>query len=145
MDNYNELEIITRLFELYKNTIKFYIDFSNNNNYYHINIESKPIDENNRKIIISIINIRDKDENPTYLPSTFLNNNEAIELINLIRNDFIEEHYILFASYNPNSSIQEINNSMFSLRIQILTEEERELALITNEKVNNHLKRRLCL
>ena len=65
----------------------------------------------------------------------------ADTLINDIRNDFYENHYITYSSVNPRTYFQTLQNSKFSLNIKLNNEHEYEEAINFSDKINVHDKR----
>lgn len=60
----------------------------------------------------------------------------ANEIIYEIRNDFAENHYIVYSSINKNKRIQTLQNEKFRFSINFNNDEEVEEALQFNSQIN---------
>jgi len=66
---------------------------------------------------------------------------ESINLINNIRMDFKENHFISFSSFNENEKIHTLQNTNFTLKIQLVDNIEFEAAYNFNTVVNTDGRR----
>lgn len=127
-------------FDLYKSKMNYsrlMIDIYNKT--YEIKILRNQIDFDKIKITI-IINQEDITDG-----MLILNSEEANNLIEAIRLDFKENHYITYSTTNPKELIQTIQNTNFTLQIQLLDAQELENALSFNASINNDASRHKVL
>lgn len=133
------------------NSYKAYIDFlrltNKGNDMYHILILRKPLncDLVNLNIIINGICANDENYNYCFKNNVILNYAEAKVLVDMIRTDFRDNHYIAFCTVCPNDSIQRLQNTNYSLNIRLLDIEEQKEAITFNDKINNDLERHKAL
>ena len=125
-------------FKSYKSFIDVIMLTNINNKLYNILVLRKAIDKNltNVSIIIRSSNNNNEDAYHEQISNMILSNEEACNLIDDIRNDFKENHYIAYSSLNYYTKIQTLQNTKFSLNIKILNEEEFEDAIAFNNKIN---------
>lgn len=116
---------------------------TNNNNLYCILILRKPINNTLCKVKITINSYSNTNENYS-LKEIIISNDEAQILINEIRNDFKNKHYISYATVNENN-IQRLQNTNYSLNINLLNENEINEALDFNKEINNNMERHKML
>jgi len=119
---------------------KAYIDYlgiTNIESMYNILVLRKPIHNNLSKITIIIKNYyTGEDTANEFSSNVILTNEETISLINNIREDFKSNHYIAYSGINPQTFIQTLQNTNFSLNIKLYSIEEYEEALKFNSKIN---------
>ena len=70
------------------------------------------------------------------LPDTYAN-----ILVDDIRNDFKNNHYISYTSLNPRTHIQTLQNTKFTLNIKLYNQNEYEEAITFNQEVNSSKRR----
>lgn len=123
----------------YKNMIGYLMcDYIQNNGsdvLYNIVINDEIVSDDKEKITITISSR--KDSHIFEKVAIVLNKDEANVFIDLIRKDFFDNHFIKFASYNPKTKVQTINNTIFSLQIKIPTEEKLIKAINYNDEINS--------
>ena len=132
-------------FNSYKSFIDIILLSNTQNNLYNILILKKQLPNNLTKINVVIRSNHNNDEiyHHELSSSMVLNKEEAKTLIDDIRNDFIENHYITYTSINPKSLIQTIQNKVLSLNIKLTNIEEYTSAINFNNETNNRNKQRV--
>lgn len=118
-------------FNYYKSLMDFLrLMIETNNRTYNIEISRQLIDYDLFKVTVTINNQNITDD--TFI----LNREEAEMLIDKIRCDFKENHYISYSSLNQKTLIQTMQNTNFTLNIDLLNEEELEKAIKFNDTIN---------
>ena len=132
-------------FNSYKSFIDTILLSNTQSNLYNILILKKQLPNNQTKITVVIRSNHNNDEiyHHELSSSMVLNKEEANTLIEDIRIDFIENHYITYTSINPKSLIQTIQNKVLSLNIKLTNIEEYTSAINFNNKINNKNKQRV--
>lgn len=129
----------------YKSFINFIALTHKDQNMYNILVLRRP--SNNGLVTVSVV-IRNCN-NDERLLNEFSNNvvlsaKEANDLVCDIREDFIDNHDIVYSIINPENFIQTIQNANFSLNIKLNNVNEFEEALKFNSKLNcNNTKNRV--
>lgn len=123
-------------FRCYKSYID-YIGITNIESMYNILVLRKPIYNNLTKVTVIIRNYYTGEDTPNeFSTNVILTNEEVINLINDIREDFKNNHYITYATLNTQNFIQTMQNTNFSLNIKLYSIEEYEEAIKFNSKIN---------
>lgn len=91
------------------------------------------------------IKIENNDNEQKFIFSDKLPYEESINLIDNIRIDFRENHYISFSSVNEKEQIQTIQNTNFTLKIELMDTAEVEDAINFNAKINSNGERHKAL
>lgn len=144
----NDYKIIRgSFFNSYKSFIDFIMLTNADEKMYNILVLRNPINENITNVNVTI---RNSNNNTSEYYNEFtcnmiLNNDDANSLINDIREDFKENHYISYSSVNRMLSIQTLQNTKFSLNIKLLNNSEYEEAIIFNSKINQDNSRHKVL
>lgn len=137
--------------EAFYNTYKSYMDFLRLTNQgkemFYILILRKPLnnDLTNVDIVINGLNSSIDGHSYRFKNNVILNNKEAKELIDEIRNDFKMYHIISYCTVNESESIQRIQNTNYSLNLNLIDEEEIEEALNFNYDINTNKNRKKAL
>lgn len=92
-----------------------------------------------------MIKIENKNIEQKFIFSDKLPYEEAVNLIDNIRIDFRENHYISFSTVNQMEHIQTLQNTNFTLKIQLKNEIEIEDAINFNYKINSNSERHKVL
>lgn len=135
--------------ESFFNSYKSFIDIiqlsNTQNNLYNILILKKQLQNNLTKINIVIRSNHNNDEiyHHELSSNMVLNKEEANILIEDIRKDFIENHYITYSSVNPKTLIHSMQNKILSLNIKLTNIEEYTSAINFNNEINNKNKQRV--
>ena len=130
----NEIKKKNTFFNMYQATMDYLMTISNRPNEYNILISSKKVNDCSSKVGINIVNnVTGKARK--MIPVT-LSNEGVSDLMNAIRNDFIINHYITFASVNENNMTQTLQNTRFSLMFKLNTTMDFLEACEYNAKVN---------
>lgn len=141
----------TLLREAFYNTYKSYMDFlrltNESRNMFYILILRKPINEEltNIEIVINGLNSSVDVNNYRFKNNAILNNTEAKQLIDDIREDFKMYHYVSYCTVNTSDSIQRIQNTNYSLNIKLINNKEIAEALSFNDKINTNGERHKAL
>ena len=129
------------IFNSYKSFMEFLRLTNKNNVMYTILVLRKPLCKGitSVNIIINSININDENNsnNYNYKTNTVLPETESRQLIEDIRIDFRDNHYVSYSTVNESNLIQTLQNTNFSLNIKLLNEDEINEALSFNEKINS--------
>ena len=137
-------EVIRKyFFNSYKSFIDFVSLTHNDEGLYCILILKKRLYNNLSKINVVIRDSQSGDMYNEYSNNIILNNYEADKLIDDIRDDFVNNHYIAYSSVNPKTNIQTLQNTRFSLNIKLININEFERAMIFNNSINNHKRKSL--
>lgn len=112
------------------------------NTAYNIYIARTYLQNNLFQITIKIENY---DNEQKFIFSDKLPYEESISLVENIRIDFKENHYISFSSVNEKEQIQTIQNTNFTLRIELIDNVEVENAINFNAKINTNGERHKAL
>lgn len=137
--------------ETFYNTYKSYMEFLRLTNQgkemFYILILRKPLDNDltNVDIVINGINSRIEGHSYRFKNNVILNNIEAKNLIDEIRNDFKMYHTISYCTVNEAESIQRMQNTNYSLNINLISEEELDEALKFNYEINTNKERKKAL
>lgn len=135
-------QIKNGFFASYKSFVDFVMLTHDGYNMYSILILKKPTYNGMSKVSIIIRNSYfGEDTSNEFSSSVLLSANEANNLINDIRNDFRDNHFILYSGVNPRTLIQTLQNTRFSLNIKLNNEQEYKEAIIFNDKINRNGKR----
>jgi len=134
-------------FNSYKSFMNFLRLTNETNIMYNILILRKHLNDNltNVNIIINSIDTTDENHNYNFKTNAVLTNEEAQELIEDIRLDFKNSHYISYSSANQSNLIQRLQNTNFSLNIKLLNEEELKDAIHFNDEINKDVNRHKVL
>lgn len=123
-------------FRSYKTFID-YIALTNNENMYNILVLKKPESNNLFKITVVIrCYCTVNDISNEFSNNVILTNEEATNLINNIREDFKNSHYIAYSGVNSQTLFQTMQNTKFSLNIKLNSISEYEDAVNFNNKIN---------
>lgn len=109
---------------------------------YNIYISRTNTKENLSQVTIKIDN---KNNDQKFIFSDKLPYEESISLIDNIRIDFRENHYISFSTVNQKEYIQTLQNTNFTLKIELQNENELEDAINFNTKINTNGERHKVL
>jgi len=112
------------------------------NTTYNIYIARTYLQENLFQITIKIEN---KDNEQNFIFSDKLPYEECISLIDNIRIDFRENHYISFSTVNQKEQIQTLQNTNFTLKIELIDNAEIEDAINFNAQINTNGERHKVL
>lgn len=126
----------------YINTIRYILTFDNDiNNKYSIYIENKPSDNEMSQLTIKIMSDKIGNKNKDLLLNkeitAFLPSFLAEEIVNEIRNNFAENHYLVYSSVNATSKLQTLQNERFTFTIKLNNEHEVEEAKEFNDNINS--------
>ena len=113
------------------------------NNEYNIHIARTYIQDNLYQVTIKIEN--KKTDKQKFIFSDKLPYEESVNLIENIRIDFRENHYISFSSVNEKECMQTLQNTNFTLRIELKSNCELEDAINFNGKINTNGERHKVL
>ena len=91
------------------------------------------------------IRIENNNNEQKFIFSDKLPYEESINLIDNIRIDFRENHYISFSTVNQKEYIQTLQNTNFTLRIELKNDSELEDAINFNSKINTNGERHKVL
>lgn len=138
MEQNNYKLIRESFFNSYKSFVDYIMLSNAQNKLYNILILRKRDNDNLTRVNIIIRSSHNNNDNNYHeLSSTMvLNNDEAGILINDIREDFRDNHYIAYSAVNPKTLIQTLQNTKFSLNIKLVSEKEFEEAINFNNKIN---------
>lgn len=130
------------------NCYKSYIDFIScnlrNNDIYSILVLRKDIGDNLVKVNIIVKNCFCSESSNEFYSSVILSKECSYELIDSIRNDFMNNHTILCSVINPKTLIQTLQNTNFSLNIKLFNcSDELDEALKFNQNINKSKYRAL--
>lgn len=143
MEQNNYKIIRDSFFNSYKSFVDFIMLSNSQKKLYNILILRKPIHNNLTRVNIIIRSSHNNDD--TYYhelaSNMIINNEEASNLINDIRNDFKDNHYIAYSSVNPRTLIQTLQNTKFSLNIKLINNIEYEEAINFNKIINQNNNR----
>lgn len=137
--------------EAFYNTYKSYMDFLRLTNQgkemFYILILRKPLDNDltNVDIVINGLNPSIEGHSYKFKNNVILNSKEAKELIDEIRDDFKMYHIISYCTINESEAIQRMQNTNYTLNINLINEEEIEEALIYNHEINTNKNRKKAL
>lgn len=147
MDQNNYKLIRDSFYNSYKSFVDFIMLSNTQNKLYNILILRKRVNNNLVKLSIIIRSHNNNNDNFFHELSSnmILNNEESNILINDIRNDFRDNHYIAYSSVNQKTLIQTLQNTKFSLNIKLINKEEYEEAIIFNNKINQNISRHKVL
>lgn len=142
MTQNNYKQIRESFFNSYKSFIDIILLSNTQNNLYNILILKKQLQNNLTKINVVIRSNHNNDEiyHHELSSNMVLNNEEANILIDDIRNDFINNHYITYSTVNLKPLIHTIQNKVLSLNIKLTNIEEYESAIKFNDKINKNNK-----
>lgn len=110
---------------------------------YNIFIARTYLQNNLYQVTIKIEN-KNTDEQK-FIFSDKLPYEESLDLIENIRIDFNENHYISFSTVNIKEKIQTLQNTNFTLRIELKNDKEIEDAINFNTKINTNGERHKVL
>ena len=108
------------------------------NDIYNILVLRNPTYNNlcNVSIIINSGHNNDTESYHELKSNMILSYEEANNLINDIRNDFNDTHYISYSSLDHSNFIQTLKNTRFSLNIKLISYNEYEEAIKFNDRIN---------
>ena len=125
-------------FKSYKSFIDFVTLTNNNDSMYTILVLKKNLFKN--LIMVNII-IRNSNSGDNlyneYSSNVILSRGDAEEIIDDIRNVFIDNHYVDYSSINARTYVQTLQNTNFSLNIKLNYEPELIKAIEFNKKINS--------
>lgn len=131
-------ESVFTCYESYMNLLRLTRD---DHSKYVINV-LRTLEENNlTRVEIKIDGNTDTGLPQKFLISTILNNEEVINLISDIRTDFRDQHYISYSSANEREKTQTLQNTNFTLKIELKNDEEVADAIEFNSRINSNVKR----
>ena len=146
MKQYKYKELKNSFYSSYKTFMDFINITTNPNDIYSILILKKETDNNLVKINIIIKNCYCKEETNEFYNNVTLNQEEALNLINDIRNEFKYNHNVLYAIINYKTLIQTIQATNFSLNIKLDNSNlELEEALTFNQKIKQNTKHKVLI
>ncbi len=133
-------------FNSYKSFIDYLMLVSNISNEYKILVSKDIINNNLTKINVTISKndlIRDYDNSISFSNWVVLSHEKAKKLVNKIREDFRENHHIIYSCVNTTQHTQTIQNNRFALWFKLDSDDELEEALEYNKKTNcNKIRRK---
>ena len=126
------------IFNSYKSFMEFLRLINETNTMYTILVLRKPTTKGmtNVSIIINSINVNDENNNYNYKTNAVLSDIESRKLIEDIRKDFKDNHYVSYSTVNESNLIQKLQNTNFSLNIKLLNADELNDALSFNDEIN---------
>lgn len=135
------------IFNSYKSFMEFLRIINETNTMYTILVLRKPLNKGmtNVSIIINSINVNDENNNYNYKTNAVLPSTESRKLIEDIRLDFKDNHYVSYSTINESNLIQKLQNTNFSLNIKLLNEDELNDALSFNNEINRDKNRHRVL
>lgn len=135
------------IFNSYKSFMEFLRLINETNTMYTILVLRKPLNKGmtNISIVINSINVNDQNKNYNYNINTALTDTESRKLIEDIRLDFRDNHYVSYSTVNSSNLIQTLQNTNFSLNIKLLNEDELNDALSFNNEINRDATRHKVL
>ena len=123
----------------YKSFINFIALTHKDQNMYNILVLKRPSEDGFVTVSVVIRNCNNDERLLNeFSNNVILNIKEANNLINDIREDFINNHNIFYSIVNPENSIQTMQNANFSLNIKLNNEKEFKDALEFNSKINHN-------
>lgn len=143
MLNNKEKEVLKNYYlQDYINTIRYILTFDNEiNNKYYIYIENRISDNGMSQLTIRIMSDKIGNKNKDLLLNkeiiAFLPSSLAGEIVNEIRNNFAENHYLVYSSVNTIERIQTLQNERFTFNIKLNNENEVEEAKKFNDSINS--------
>lgn len=143
MLNNKEKEVLKNYYlEDYINTIRYILTFDNEiNNKYYIYIENRISDNEMSQLTIRIMSDKIGNKNKDLLLNkeiiAFLPSVLAEEIVNEIKNNFAENHYLVYSSVNTIERIQTLQNERFTFNIKLNNESEVEEAKKFNDSINS--------
>lgn len=146
MEQYNYKELKESFFNSYKTFMNFINITLTPNDIYSILFLKKTTSDNLVRISIIIKNCYYNEETNEFYNNVTLNKEEAINLINDIRNNFKYNHNILYSIINYKTLIQTIQATNFSLNIKLNNNRlELEEALKFNQKTKKTTKHKALI
>lgn len=138
MPNNNHKIIKDAFFNSYKSFMDFLRLPNERNVMYCILILRKPMPNNltDVQIIINGMHSNDNNYNYNFNSNVLLSNTEAKNLVDDIRIDFKNNHYISYSTVNMADSIQRLQNTNYSLNIKLLNNDELKEAMYFNNEIN---------
>lgn len=143
MLNNKEKEVLKNYYlEDYINTIRYILTFDDEiNNKYYIYIENRISDNEMSQLTIRIMSDKIGNKNKDLLLNkeiiAFLPSVLAEEIVNEIKNNFAENHYLVYSSVNTIERIQTLQNERFTFNIKLNNESEVEEAKKFNDSINS--------
>lgn len=133
-------------FKSYKSFIDFVSITHSDYSMYSILVLKKPTFNDLSKVSVIIRNCYDANgtENE-YACNVILTHEDASKLIDNIREDFRDNHYITYSTVNERTLVQTLQNTNFSLNIKLNNENEYQKAYIFNKNINNNIERHKVL
>lgn len=144
MLNIKEKEVLKNYYlQDYINTIRYILTFDDDiNNKYNIYIENKISDNLMSQLIIRIMSDKIGNKNKDLLLNkeitAFLPEDVAKEIVDEIRNNFAENHYLFYSSVNSLSKIQTLQNERFTFSVKLNNDVEVEEAKAFNNGINDN-------
>lgn len=126
-------------FNSYKAFMDYLMVVSDTPNEYGIYVLNRGVNKDTSNLSVSIYKnmyVNNRDYNIAYNNNITLSKDSINELVNAIRNDFIENHYITYASLNEEEMTQTIQNTRFSLVFKLNTYTDLLEAHETNRSIN---------
>lgn len=130
-------------FNMYQSIINYFRLTRTEDSTYTISVLRTSLEDNITSITIKIEN--NNNEEQKFIFNDKLTDEETINLINNIRTDFKENHYISYSSVNQREYIQTLQNTNFTLKIELKNNEEIENAVNFNTKINTNGNRHKVL
>ena len=142
MNNIDYKLLEESFFNMYQSILNHLRLTRRENTIYDIYISRKITQDSLSQVTIKIEN---KNNEQQFIFSDKLPYEESINLIDNIRMDFRENHYISFSSVNQKEYMQTLQNTNFTLRIELKNDNELEDAINFNSKINTNGERHKVL
>lgn len=124
-------------FKSYKSFVDYVMITHNTYSMYSILVMKKYTYNNLSKVSVIIRNSMGGEEATNQFSSSVtLTHEEANNLINKIREDFRDCHYIAYSAVNDRTFVQTLQNTKFSLNIKLNDINEYQEAIKFNSKIN---------
>ena len=130
-------------FNMYQSIINYFRLTRTENSTYTISISRTLLEDNITSVTIKIENNNNPEQK--FIFNDKLTNEKATNLINNVRVDFRENHYISYSSVNQREYMQTLQNTNFTLKIELKSDEEVEDAINFNTKINTNGERHKVL
>lgn len=135
-------------FKCYKDFIDYIGIIHTGNNMCSILVLNAPVNDELSKVSVIVRNNPNNNSDGLvneFSNFTILSNEEAYRLVNTIRNDFRDSHYISYSSINSRNLVQTLQNTKFSLNIKLNNLKEYDEAIIFNSSINCNINRHKVL
>lgn len=142
MNNIDYKLLEDSFFNMYQSILNHLRLTRRENTTYNIYIARTNTQDNLSQVTIRIEN---KNAEQKFIFSDKLPYEESIDLIDNIKMDFRENHYISFSSVNEKEYMQTLQNTNFTLRIELKNDRELEDAINFNSKINTNGERHRVL